>query len=209
MAKLKIDSCPLPQLPERLNILSNPAHKKVTLCNGEQVIFPVANTPVIIKFESFFDIKDEYSLEYYKMLRDYVKNAKMFRVDAKSDGIAFSGEMIIDSFNVFEMGGAVDRIFYELTLSEYKSPSFTKITKEVKNTTVKTENIQRKDIPRANTVNHSYIKYTVRKNDTLSGIAKEFLGDFKRYTEIYSINRDIIKNVNLIYVGQVLKIPKK
>lgn len=209
MAKLKIDSCPLPQLPEKLNILSNANHKKVTLCNGQQVILPVTNTPIIIKFESFFDIKDEYAIEYYKMLRDYVKNAKIFQVDAKSNGISFSGKMIIDSFNVFEMGGPVDRIFYEIALSEYKSASFTKVTKDIKNTTVQVENTAKKNTPKINTTNISYQKYTVRENDTLSGISKMFLDDFKRYTEIFEINRDIIKNVNLIYVGQVLKIPKK
>lgn len=209
MAKLKIDNCALPQLPEKLNILSSANHKKVILCNGEEIIFPVANTGIIIKFESFFEIKDYYSLEYYKMLRDYIKNAKTFKVDAKSNGIYFSGNMIIDSFNVFEMGGSVDRIFYELTLLEYKSAGFTKVVTDTKYSTQKVVKSIKKDNPKSNIINTAYIKYTVRKNDTLSGIAKSFLGDFKRYKEIYEINRDIIKNVNLIYVGQVLKIPKK
>lgn len=209
MAKLKIDNCALPQLPEKLNILSNANHKKVTLCSGEEIIFPVANTRIIIKFESFFEIKDVYSMEYYKMLRDYVRNGKTFRVDAKSSGISFSGNMIIDSFNVFEMGGPVDRIFYELSLSEYKKARFTKASTDINNNTQKAQTPASANNPKENIINQAYIKYTVRKNDTLSAIAQKFLGDFSRYQEIQELNRDIIKNVNLIYVGQVFKIPKK
>lgn len=49
--------------------------------------------------------------------------------------------------------------------------------------------------------------YTVKKGDCLWNIAKKYLGDGKRYTEIYNLNKDIIKKPNLILPGQVLKLP--
>lgn len=49
--------------------------------------------------------------------------------------------------------------------------------------------------------------YTVKKGDCLWNIAKQFLGDGSRYTEIYALNRDKITNPNLIYPGQVLTLP--
>lgn len=49
--------------------------------------------------------------------------------------------------------------------------------------------------------------YTVVKGDCLWNIAKKYLGDGRRYTEIYELNKDIITNPNRIYVGQVLKMP--
>ena len=49
--------------------------------------------------------------------------------------------------------------------------------------------------------------YTVVAGDCLWNIAKKFLGNGARYTEIYDLNRDKIKNPNLIYVGQVLVMP--
>ena len=53
----------------------------------------------------------------------------------------------------------------------------------------------------------SYREYTIKKNDTLSGIAKSQLGSASRWQEIYNLNKDIIKNPNLIYPGQKIKLP--
>jgi nucleoid-associated protein YgaU len=50
--------------------------------------------------------------------------------------------------------------------------------------------------------------YTVKSGDTLSKIAKEFLGDADAYMEIFNANRDQLTDPNLIKPGQVLKIPQ-
>ncbi len=49
--------------------------------------------------------------------------------------------------------------------------------------------------------------YTIVKGDTLSGIAKKFYGDGNKYNQIFEANRGIIKNADLIYPGQVIRIP--
>jgi nucleoid-associated protein YgaU len=49
--------------------------------------------------------------------------------------------------------------------------------------------------------------YTVKSGDTLSKIAKEYLGDSNAYMKIFDANRDQLKNPDLIKPGQVLKIP--
>ncbi|MDR2044145.1 MAG: LysM peptidoglycan-binding domain-containing protein [Clostridium sp.] len=50
--------------------------------------------------------------------------------------------------------------------------------------------------------------YTVKKGDTLWGIAQKFLGNGAKYQEIYNLNKSVIgNNPNLIYPGQVLTIP--
>ncbi len=51
--------------------------------------------------------------------------------------------------------------------------------------------------------------YKVKKGDTLSGIAKSQLGDQNRWPQIFVLNRAIIKNPNVISVGQVLHLPPK
>lgn len=50
--------------------------------------------------------------------------------------------------------------------------------------------------------------YTVAKGDSLWAIAKKQLGNGARYKEIYNLNKDKIKNPNLIYAGQVLTLPR-
>ncbi|MDP4152591.1 MAG: LysM peptidoglycan-binding domain-containing protein [Bacillota bacterium] len=49
--------------------------------------------------------------------------------------------------------------------------------------------------------------YTVKKGDLLWNIAKKYLGNGARYTEIYALNKDKIKDPSLIYPGQVLTMP--
>lgn len=49
--------------------------------------------------------------------------------------------------------------------------------------------------------------YTVVRGDTLWGIATRYYGNGSKYPVIFNANRDKISNPNLIYPGQVLKIP--
>ena len=49
--------------------------------------------------------------------------------------------------------------------------------------------------------------HIVGKGDTLWGIAQEYLGNGSKWKEVYEANMDIIKDPNLIYVGQELNIP--
>jgi LysM repeat protein len=51
--------------------------------------------------------------------------------------------------------------------------------------------------------------YEVAAGDTLSKIAKRFLGDTNRYQEVFNLNTDQLKDPNLIRVGQKLKIPNR
>lgn len=50
--------------------------------------------------------------------------------------------------------------------------------------------------------------YTVKKGDYLSKIAKEVYGDASKYNVIFEANKPMLKDPDLIYPGQVLRIPK-
>ena len=49
--------------------------------------------------------------------------------------------------------------------------------------------------------------YTVQSGDSLSKIAKEFLGDAMAYPKIFEANKEVIKDPDLIYPGQKIRIP--
>jgi nucleoid-associated protein YgaU len=49
--------------------------------------------------------------------------------------------------------------------------------------------------------------YVVVSGDSLSKIAKREYGDANKWKQLFEANRDIIKDPNLIYPGQKLKLP--
>ena len=49
--------------------------------------------------------------------------------------------------------------------------------------------------------------YTVRTGDTLSGIAQRFYGHAGDWPYLYRINRGTVSDPNLIYAGEVLRVP--
>jgi nucleoid-associated protein YgaU len=50
--------------------------------------------------------------------------------------------------------------------------------------------------------------YVVVKGDSLSKIAQRAYGDGKKWRKIFEANKDIIKDPDLIYPGQSLRIPE-
>jgi len=49
--------------------------------------------------------------------------------------------------------------------------------------------------------------YEIKSGDTLWAIAEKFLGNGAKYTEIFEANKEVIKNPDLIYPGQKIRIP--
>lgn len=50
--------------------------------------------------------------------------------------------------------------------------------------------------------------YVIKSGDTLSKIAKRYYGDPMQYPRIFEANREVIKDADLIYPGQKIRIPK-
>jgi nucleoid-associated protein YgaU len=49
--------------------------------------------------------------------------------------------------------------------------------------------------------------YEIQKGDTLWAIAKSHYGDGNRYDQIFEANREVIKDPDLIFPGQKIRIP--
>lgn len=50
--------------------------------------------------------------------------------------------------------------------------------------------------------------HTVRKGETLSAIAQQYLGKASRYPEIFEANKPMLSHPDKIYPGQTLRIPQ-
>lgn len=51
--------------------------------------------------------------------------------------------------------------------------------------------------------------HTVKKGETLSAIAKAYLGNANKYNAIFEANRPMLKDPDSIYPGQTLRIPQE
>ncbi len=49
--------------------------------------------------------------------------------------------------------------------------------------------------------------HEVQEGETLSKISERYYGDPALYTQIFEANKDVLKDPNLIRVGQKLRIP--
>jgi nucleoid-associated protein YgaU len=49
--------------------------------------------------------------------------------------------------------------------------------------------------------------YEIQSGDTLSAIAKKYYGNASDYPRIFEANREVIKDADLIYPGQKIRIP--
>ena len=49
--------------------------------------------------------------------------------------------------------------------------------------------------------------HVVQKGETLSKIAEQYYGDPSLYPKIFEANREVIKDPNLIFPGQKIRIP--
>ena len=50
--------------------------------------------------------------------------------------------------------------------------------------------------------------YTIKSGDSLSKIAKEVYGDMHKWNALFDANREVIKDPDLIYPGQIIRIPE-
>ncbi len=49
--------------------------------------------------------------------------------------------------------------------------------------------------------------YTVQRGDSLSKIAKAHYGNANKWTDLFEANKEVIKNPDLIYPGQQIRVP--
>lgn len=106
----------------------------------------------------------------------------------------------------FSNSGKPVRIQFSVTLKEYHKKKKTVKKKETGKKTNPTEKKKSKETK--TTKQKGYTTYTIKKGDTLAAIAKKYYGKGSDFLKIYKANKGIIKNPDMIYAGQKIKIPK-
>lgn len=205
----------LPVLPEKIEFDEDGNNKTYDIINLGEI--NTINKPKLmeISFESFFPKhKDPYvSSEQLFEPSFYIAKIREWRDKRQKIRFIFTGSPLeindlftIESFKPSEEGGEVGDIHYSIELKRYKNYAAKKVVivnkKDNNKKAVKTSN---NPLRPSNT--NKPKTHTVSGNDTLWHIAKRYLGDGNKWPQIYNLNKDKIKNPNLIYTGQVLRLP--
>lgn len=202
----------LPVLPEQFSVSTNSKDQSVDIVGLGEILIAQNRPALEFSFSSFlprtsFPGVQTAKLKDPKTIRDKILKWKESK---KPVHLIVTGHSIdcycrIAKFKPSEKGGDVGTIYYDITLKEYREISVRQVKIENKTQTASvSQNTQRPD-------NTSAPKtYKVVSGDCLWNLAKKFYGDGSKYMKIYNANPNVFKgrSPNLLYVGEVLKIPK-
>jgi len=73
---------------------------------------------------------------------------------------------------------------------------------------IKEVNADEVEAPAPTEADNAVDYYEIKKGDTLWAIAKEHYGNGNKYNKIFEENREVIKDPDLIFPGQKIRIPK-
>lgn len=199
----------LPVLPEKFSVKNGSNNQSVDLTGLGEVTIMQSRPALQFSFSSFFPAHSFPGMKsfiavppilYIRMIERWKKSR--VPIHFICTGMFINLYCTIESFNYSESGGDVGTYSYDITLKEYQEVS-------LKTVSVSTALIATVQDVTARVDSASTPKtYTVKKGDCLYNIAKNLYGNGAKYTDIYSANKSIIgSNPNLIYPGQILKIP--
>jgi len=189
------DSLTLPINPENIEISEPGDNQKANVVGLGEIVIPRERGLASFQISSFFP--DDGDLEFFKTWRDAKRTGHF-----TADGLGVDMNVVIDDFSFDRRAGEEDRVYYELSLSEYR-PYGARIVVMPTPTTAQPGADQRSDNkpPTGGT-------YTVKSGDSLWAISKRLSGSGNNWPELYSVNKAVVgSNPNLIYPGQTLTLP--
>ncbi|RJE48694.1 MULTISPECIES: LysM peptidoglycan-binding domain-containing protein [unclassified Dehalobacter] len=194
----------LPIPPSSFDITQGNLNTTVNIQDAGEINLIGKEKLATITLNSFFPKEEYYFCQYSGFpspydcvgrIESWRKSGKPVRLIITSTDINISAS--IERFQYGEKGEGTGDVYFILELKEYRQ-----ITAQTESTTSSTSPSQSQNSRSSDrNVPPSYI---VKSGDTLWAIAKRFYGDGAKYPTLAAKNN--IKNPNLIYAGQVLKL---
>lgn len=213
----------LPVLPESLQLQTNSTNTTSSIVKLGEVtnigikglkgltidsFFPQHIAPYVQTSGKFQE--PQFYLDFIERVREDRKPIRLVVTDTEINMM-----VTIESFSYSRRWGT-DDIDYSLSLKEYRTQSIRKLTITATNQANTSATANNSTVGKVSTVGGTSSRpvekvkpktYTVLAGDSLWLIAKKVLGDGNKWNSIYNLNKNIIKNPNLIYKGQVLRLP--
>ncbi|WP_051650818.1 M23 family metallopeptidase [Lachnoclostridium phytofermentans] len=213
MYKMYLGDIFLPVMPSKIVTRVNNRNKTITLINGQEInllkspglteisftiLLPGNNYP-FANYEGKYKSPNWYlnKLQKLKENKRYVKLI-VSRLIKGTEWFKTETDVTLEDYTVTEDADNGFDLLVDMKLKQYVNYGVTYVPlNNVEDGVIekKTRSSSSKSIPKT---------YTVKKGDTLWAIAKKLLGNGAKCWNLAKLNN--IKNPNLIYVGQVLKI---
>lgn len=130
--------------------------------------------------------------------------------DFNAGDIGLNMNVAIEDFTYSRRAGEEDRVYYTLSLTEYR-PYGARIIAQPQEPTSDTGEVSATvmEEPRVDNSEPVQSTYTVKSGNSLWSISKSLSGNGANWKALYEVNREVIgNNPDRIYPGQILTIPK-
>lgn len=211
----------MPITPSKVTVKINNQNKTLTLINGEEINILKAAGLSDVSFELLlpqvsypFTNGGAQPANFYLSLFERLKSSKepfqwILNRQKPSGGMFFYTNLTVgmENYEIVDDAGKGFDIGVKINLKQYRAFGTKTVTIKAAPTPSAPATATVKAAPRPTASAPKAATYTVKAGDCLWNIAKKQLGNGAKYNEIYNLNKDKIKNPNLIYPGQVLTLP--
>lgn len=219
--KMYLGGALMPITPSKVTVKINNQNKTLTLINGEEInilkdagLSDVSFELLLPQVSYPFTNGGAQSANFYLSLFERLKSSKepfqwILNRQKPSGGMFFYTNMTVgmENYEIVDDAGKGFDIGVKINLKQYRAFGTKTVTIKAAPTPSTPAKATVQAAPRPTASAPKAATYTVKSGDCLWNIAKKHLGDGAKYNEIYNLNKDKIKNPNLIYPGQVLTLP--
>lgn len=219
--KMYLDGTLMPVTPSKVKVKINNQNKTLTLINGEEinilkeaalidVSFDLLLPQVPYPFSNGGTQRADYYLSLFERLKVGKEPFQWILNRSRPDGTAlFYSNLTVglEDYQITDDAKEGFDITVTVKLRQYRAFGTKTVTLAPAADASQPAAAAVEPPPRETSGAPKDTSYTVKSGDCLWNIAKKHLGDGSRWREIYDLNKDKIKNPDLIYPNQTLTLP--
>lgn len=203
----------VPVNPEKIKRTSDLKTNEYKVLSGDRVTVPegaalktVSFMAEFPKYETHYTNPGFYDADFWvRLLHKWQKDCTPVRLIASNgEGDDINMLTLLTKMSDEEEAGSEGDKTLDLTFTEYRAPGVRYVETQTVRGVQKAPTLAQE--PTQAVAVDETTTYTVKSGDTLCKLSKLFYGDASKYMKIATENG--IKNPNLIYPGQTLRIPK-